>query len=273
LYGLKEVTLVKGATAIGARLTIDQLRANYLVVLSIDGNNHFEVIQNITDTTVYLFDPNLGNIEMTRDKFNELYTGIALIINDQPPVNATLLTPDEMRDIKAMWHKVKIGAWYEPPHFVIAGWKKTYYSFSIPIIHVKWVSVYRWGPINIGYWSASVSWKTITIGIWTPVFRYVPGRWHNIYVTVPDVKVTKMMSEKQALDNAVIRLGTLGAVLGIFVPGLGEAEVGSLAFGASATTTFLSGLSIGYNLDTVYHAFNDPYVVYDIEGIKYYSYC
>ena len=123
-----------------------------MVVLSINGNNHFEVIQNITDTTVYLFDPNLGNIEMTRDKFNELYTGIALIINEQAPTNATLLTDDEMRDIKAMWHKVKIRHGMNPT--LRNSWlEKNIYS-TIPIIHVKWVSVYRWGPINIGYWSA-----------------------------------------------------------------------------------------------------------------------
>lgn len=56
LYGLKTAAEAKGATAIGARLTIDQLKTNYMVVLSINGTTHFEVIQNITDTTVYLFD-------------------------------------------------------------------------------------------------------------------------------------------------------------------------------------------------------------------------
>ncbi|WP_286473733.1 hypothetical protein [Methanobacterium sp. CWC-01] len=39
---------------------------------------------------------------MARDKFNELYTGVALIINGQAPVNATLLTDDEMRNIKTL---------------------------------------------------------------------------------------------------------------------------------------------------------------------------
>ncbi|OEC84531.1 hypothetical protein A9507_01865 [Methanobacterium sp. A39] len=81
MYGLKTAALAKGATAIGVRLTVDQLETNYMVVLSINGVNHFEVVQNmekseifpvenhrfsnITNTTVYLFDHNLGNIEMT----------------------------------------------------------------------------------------------------------------------------------------------------------------------------------------------------------------
>ena len=152
---------------------------------------------------------------MTRDKFNELYTGIALIINDQTPANATLLTPDEMRDIKAMWHKVQIGAWYEPPHLVIVGWKKTYYSFSIPIIHVYWVSVYRWGLINIGYWSASIRWKTVTIGISIPVFRYVPGKWHPIYVPVPDVNYK--YNEDRVIPTLKTGVTVGGMVAGVII--------------------------------------------------------
>ena len=90
LYGLKTAAQSKGVNAVGARLTIDQLQPNYLVVLDIDGTKHFEIIRNITNTTVYLFDPNLGDLEMTREKFNTLYTGVALIINGQAPANATL---------------------------------------------------------------------------------------------------------------------------------------------------------------------------------------
>ncbi|MEL7671338.1 cysteine peptidase family C39 domain-containing protein [Methanobacterium sp.] len=108
LYGLKIAAQSKGVTAIGARLTIDQLLTNNIVVLSINGVNHFDVVQNITNTTVYLFDPNLGNIQMTRDKFNELYIGIALLINEQAPANATILTDDEMRNIKGSWHWEKV---------------------------------------------------------------------------------------------------------------------------------------------------------------------
>jgi predicted double-glycine peptidase len=66
-----------------------------LVVLNISGTKHFELIRNITNTTVYLSDPNLGNIEMSRNKFNELYIGVALIINGQAPANATILNDDE----------------------------------------------------------------------------------------------------------------------------------------------------------------------------------
>ena len=52
LYGLKQAALNKGVTAIGARLSIDQLQPNYLVVLNIDGTQHFEIIRNITNMVV-----------------------------------------------------------------------------------------------------------------------------------------------------------------------------------------------------------------------------
>jgi hypothetical protein len=175
-----------------------------MVVLSINGVNHFEVVQNmekseifpvenhrfsnITNTTVYLFDPNLGNIEMTRDKFNELYTGVALIINDPAPVNATILTDDEMMNIKAMWHKVQIGGWWEPAKFWVT-WKKVYRTVTIPYIHFDWILVYRWGPVNIGYWWPSLRFKRVTIGISIPVFHYIPPKYHPVYIWVPDIGV------------------------------------------------------------------------------------
>nr|WP_287682180.1 hypothetical protein [Methanobacterium sp.] len=62
----------------------------------------------MTNNTVYLFDPNLGYIEMSLDKLNELYMGVALIINGQAPANATILTDDEMRNIKAKFHWEKV---------------------------------------------------------------------------------------------------------------------------------------------------------------------
>ena len=131
LLGLKEAADWYGVSAAAVRLTVDQLKANYLVVLDIEGTNHFEVILNITDTTVYLFDPNLGNIEMSLGKFNELYTGVAMIFNEAAPAGAVNLTPAEMEEIKASgyikiphFYVVRPGYWYYTYHYV---------SFSLPV--------------------------------------------------------------------------------------------------------------------------------------------
>lgn len=49
---------------------------------------------------------------MSITKFKELYTGVALLISEQPPANATLLTDDEMKNIKGNWHFMAIKGYY-----------------------------------------------------------------------------------------------------------------------------------------------------------------
>jgi predicted double-glycine peptidase len=104
LWGLKEAAESKGVSAVGVRLSSDEIQVNYLVVLDIEGTSHFEVVKSINSTMVVLFDPNLGLIEMTREKFDELYIGVAMIFGEAAPMNATLLTDNEMRNIKGSWH-------------------------------------------------------------------------------------------------------------------------------------------------------------------------
>jgi len=104
LWGLKKAAEWYGISAVGVRLTSSELQINYLVVLDIDGTSHFEVVKSINSTMVVLFDPNLGLIEMTREKFDELFTGVAMIFGESAPENATLLTDDEMKSIKGSWH-------------------------------------------------------------------------------------------------------------------------------------------------------------------------
>jgi len=43
---------------------------------------HYSVVREVTENSVKLADPSLGNIELTREKFNEIYTGNALVITD-----------------------------------------------------------------------------------------------------------------------------------------------------------------------------------------------
>ncbi|AAB85810.1 MULTISPECIES: cysteine peptidase family C39 domain-containing protein [Methanothermobacter] len=56
-----------------------------------DGTGHYTVINGITNDTVKLADPSLGNIEMNIEEFAEIYSGYALVINDpnNPQVNGT----------------------------------------------------------------------------------------------------------------------------------------------------------------------------------------
>ncbi|MDP3623380.1 MAG: right-handed parallel beta-helix repeat-containing protein, partial [Methanobacteriaceae archaeon] len=102
IYGLVQAANKTGLTAYGLRLSIDQLKTDYIVVLSINDNNHYAIIRNITNTTVYLIDPNLGNIEMNLTEFTNAYTGYVLVINNATEINGTLLNNDTMKEIKGL---------------------------------------------------------------------------------------------------------------------------------------------------------------------------
>ncbi|MGC9517427.1 MAG: pseudomurein-binding repeat-containing protein [Methanomicrobiales archaeon] len=60
LLGLKDAANAKGINAYGYELSVEQLQPNYIVVLKINGYDHFDVMQSIISDTVTLFDPNLG---------------------------------------------------------------------------------------------------------------------------------------------------------------------------------------------------------------------
>ncbi|MBM4240971.1 MAG: hypothetical protein FJ150_04840 [Euryarchaeota archaeon] len=69
------------------KLSIEELKKNNIVYVTIDGGPHYSVVREITNESVKLADPSLGNIDMSREKFAEVYSGYALVIND--PNNST----------------------------------------------------------------------------------------------------------------------------------------------------------------------------------------
>jgi len=255
LYGLKIATQAKGVTAVATRLTIDQLAANYIVVLSINGYNHFEVVQNITSSTVYLFDPNLGNIEMSRNKFLEVYSGVALVLNGTLPPGAISLTDDEMKDIKGMWYwATKKHSYWVPGYFT-----KTYhtisYTVSIPYIYFTWVSVYNWGPIHIGYWWFHIGWWHYHFSYTYAIYHYHPGHLVSYY-TREKVYVLNMGKVKTVLYSSA---GIIGGVVGIALSGIGEVFSGGTLTPAMVVTGGFSAVGIAGGIDGIYYSWNDPW--------------
>jgi len=263
LYGLKQAALNKGITAIGARLTIDQLQPNYLVVLNIDGTQHFEIIHNITNTTVYLYDPNLGDLEISREKFNTLYTGIALIINGQAPVNATLLTDDEMRNINAMacWVKVKHEFWVPGYWYPTVKWINR--NFSYPTLKISWVPGYLWKgwlPIPAHY-EAKIVWKRVTITIPTIVWKYHRGYKATYYTTRYIHEDGDQLNDKKIITSVLSVYGmamsikTMEAGIGMIgaTDGLGT-PAGVFVFGMGAT-----GFSLACN--EFVNSLDDPWII------------
>jgi trimeric autotransporter adhesin len=265
LYGLKTAAQAKGVTATAVRLTTDQLKTNYIVVLSINGYNHFEVIKSITTTTVTLIDPNLGTVEMTLTKFNELYTGVALIINGTVPANAVRLTDGEMRNIKAMSHllKVQTGS-YWVPGYVYWTYKWIDTSFYVPYIYWKWVpGYYLWGWIYIpGHYEPRIGWRYVRCGFCLPIPHYVKGYWRPIYtyILVPDVEIH--VNWDRARNNFETELSIAGLVVGSY---FGVTE------GISAGAALGLGLGGGGTLMSVVngrldHMFDDPSLEVKIDG-------
>ncbi|MBU4535228.1 MAG: hypothetical protein KKF16_05280 [Euryarchaeota archaeon] len=103
MYGLVPAAQFKGLNATGMILSSDELSIDNIVLLSIAGLNHYSVIKSINDTTVLLADSAFGNIEMTREQFNELYSGYVLIVTNNSTnntLNGTTLTNEQMQNIK-----------------------------------------------------------------------------------------------------------------------------------------------------------------------------
>lgn len=109
MYGLAQAAQSEGLFAYGMNLSVDQLESGNIVYLTI-GEGHYSVITNITNKTVYLADPNIGNINMTMAYFKAAYSGTALVIsnnsNDKQFTSGTILTNDEMQKIKGMRYNI-----------------------------------------------------------------------------------------------------------------------------------------------------------------------
>ncbi|MEN4006088.1 MAG: cysteine peptidase family C39 domain-containing protein [Methanobacteriaceae archaeon] len=82
MYGLARAAHAKGVSATGMRLSVDDLRTNHIVHVTIDGEGHYSVVREITETSVYLADPSKGNIVLSREEFSAIFTGNVLVISD-----------------------------------------------------------------------------------------------------------------------------------------------------------------------------------------------
>ena len=82
MQGLMQAAQSKGIKANGMKLSTDELKKDNIVFLNVDGSTHYSVVKGVTNKSVKLADPSLGNIEMPKEMFNEVYSGNALVISD-----------------------------------------------------------------------------------------------------------------------------------------------------------------------------------------------
>lgn len=80
MYGLIQAARKKGLEAWGVRIGLENLKPNNIVFIKLHGSSHYSVIRKISNNNVYLADPSLGEIEIKKDIFNQIYSGNALVI-------------------------------------------------------------------------------------------------------------------------------------------------------------------------------------------------
>lgn len=90
MFGLIQAAKAKGLIAIGKKLTLNQLQKNYIVFIMVDGSPHYSVIKQITNESVSLADPSLGNININISDFNEAFTGNTIIIKTNDSITTTV---------------------------------------------------------------------------------------------------------------------------------------------------------------------------------------
>ncbi len=82
MYGLVQAAKAKGLNAVGMKISVNELKKNNIVFITVNGGPHYSVVREVTADKVLLADPSLGNIEMTKEKFAEVYSGNALVVSD-----------------------------------------------------------------------------------------------------------------------------------------------------------------------------------------------
>ena len=82
MYGLLQAVRSKGLNATGMKIASNNLKSNNIVYMTVNGGAHYSVIRSINNETVLLADPSLGNINITREEFEEQYNGYAMVLDD-----------------------------------------------------------------------------------------------------------------------------------------------------------------------------------------------
>ncbi len=95
--GLVQAAKYFGIYLTGLKLDSSELKAGDIVLLNMNGFNHYNIILSKSADYVILQDPFMGTIVLSLDEFNKFYTSYALTLN--PNGRGTPLTDDEMKNL------------------------------------------------------------------------------------------------------------------------------------------------------------------------------
>lgn len=148
MYGLIQAAKAKGLIAKGLKLPVDQLRHDNIVFLTSNGEGHYSIVLNITNTTVYLEDTKLRN--MTLEYFTAVYSGNVIVVTDDTnntQLNNTVLTTEETQNIKGTF----LGPLIKVMQWVITNGGKLYTWGRKGLEFLGWVQTVQWIYSN-GQW-------------------------------------------------------------------------------------------------------------------------
>lgn len=96
-HGLVQAANYFGVDLTGLKLDSSELRTGDIVLLSMNGVNHYAIILGKIGDYVILQDPFMGTIVLSLDEFNNFYNGHALTVN--PDDRGVVLNEDEMKNL------------------------------------------------------------------------------------------------------------------------------------------------------------------------------
>jgi hypothetical protein len=278
MYGLIQAAKSKGLNAKGMKLSINDLKKNNIVLLTIKGETHYSVIKEVTNDTVFIADPSLGNMAMTLEEFTKAYSGYALVISDSNDTETTdnnTLTGDELRNTNGMGYKVikTTTKAYIPGYF---SWKPGYYSwipgrwaykpgywywkhgyfYWVPGRWARWWGFSYWVPgywaYKPGYWAYQHGWWYWTPGYW----KWNPGYWvwnPGYWTTRTTIEVVHELNwdkvGKTYLGTGEVVFGTMGVIYGVL----------SSAFDDNSGITIgLAGLTVVNGISNIWSVRDQP---------------
>ena len=78
---LKNTVIKNGFQAKGVRENYAALMKESLPVIAYINDSHYVVVNKITASTVFLFDPLLGHVQVSRKMFERVWKGYILLVN------------------------------------------------------------------------------------------------------------------------------------------------------------------------------------------------
>ncbi len=83
MLDLKKLAIKRGFQATGVKANYQALMDEPLPVIAYINNSHYVVVNKITSQSVYVFDPSLGHVQISRELFDRVWNGYLLLVRMQ----------------------------------------------------------------------------------------------------------------------------------------------------------------------------------------------